>query len=87
MIGSSSQESYSRKSEAWTKLGFQGKDPATDFRGGGFLALQQLVYLAEKRRDLALQMVKEAKSRFVLKANVLLCVIFNYLSIVIHLPV
>ncbi|KAA8497313.1 ELMO domain-containing protein B [Porphyridium purpureum] len=31
-----------RISAAWNEIGFQGKDPATDFRGGGVLALMQL---------------------------------------------
>jgi len=61
----SSPSPCSRKSEEWKKLGFQGLDPCTDFRGGGLLALQQLVYFAETRRELALQMLKEASDRLV----------------------
>ena len=34
------------KSEKWKELGYQGKDPSTDFRGAGFFGLEQLVYLA-----------------------------------------
>lgn len=34
------------KSEKWKEIGFQGKDPGTDFRGAGFFGLEQLVYLA-----------------------------------------
>jgi ELMO domain-containing protein len=33
----------------WGEVGFQGKDPSTDFRGMGLLGLQQLVYFAGKR--------------------------------------
>jgi len=33
----------SRVSDQWTDLGFQGHDPATDFRGMGLLGLQQLM--------------------------------------------
>jgi hypothetical protein len=36
-----------RKSLQWKSLGFQGKDPATDFRGGGFFALRNLLYFAQ----------------------------------------
>jgi len=36
----------SRQSEEWKELGFQGKDPATDFRGGGMLGLLNLHYFA-----------------------------------------
>eukprot|EP01041_Mallomonas_annulata_P007428 gene7428-15184_t len=34
-------------SEEWGELGFQGKDPSTDFRGMGVLGLYQLVYFSE----------------------------------------
>ena len=37
--------------EEWGECGFQGKDPGTDFRGGGLLSLQQLAWLAEHRGD------------------------------------
>jgi hypothetical protein len=37
----------SRISTQWTKIGFQGKDPATDFRGMGMLGLDNLFYLAK----------------------------------------
>lgn len=42
------KELEDRKTTQWKELGFQGKDPATDFRGGGFFALRNLVYLARK---------------------------------------
>ena len=29
-----------RKTEQWIDIGFQGKDPATDFRGAGVLGLE-----------------------------------------------
>lgn len=35
------------KSEEWKQFGFQGIDPATDFRGGGVFSLRNLVFLAE----------------------------------------
>ena len=35
-----------RKSSQWKELGFQGVDPATDFRGGGIFGLRCLVYFA-----------------------------------------
>jgi hypothetical protein len=38
-------------SEEWGELGFQGKDPTTDFRGMGLLGLEQLVYFSEKRTE------------------------------------
>ncbi|KAJ9471990.1 ELMO domain-containing protein B [Diplonema papillatum] len=36
-------------SEQWKKLGFQGIDPATDFRGGGAFSLHNLLYLANSQ--------------------------------------
>jgi hypothetical protein len=36
-----------RFSKQWQRLGFQGSDPATDFRGGGVFALRNLLYLAD----------------------------------------
>jgi hypothetical protein len=35
-------------SEDWKELGFQGRDPATDFRGMGILGLSQLVSYGER---------------------------------------
>mmetsp|Transcript_14562 Transcript_14562/g.41483 ORF Transcript_14562/g.41483 Transcript_14562/m.41483 type:complete len:292 (+) Transcript_14562:129-1004(+) len=31
----------------WQEMGWQGNHPSSDFRGGGFLALENLVYFAE----------------------------------------
>uniref|UniRef100_A0A914GWU0 ELMO domain-containing protein n=1 Tax=Globodera rostochiensis TaxID=31243 RepID=A0A914GWU0_GLORO len=36
-----------RRSEQWQEIGFQGDDPATDFRGMGMLGLDQLVFFAQ----------------------------------------
>ncbi|OVA11297.1 Engulfment/cell motility [Macleaya cordata] len=33
-------------SEQWKEMGWQGKDPATDFRGGGFISLENLLFFA-----------------------------------------
>lgn len=34
-------------SSDYIKIGFQGVDPSTDFRGGGFFSLQQLIFFSE----------------------------------------
>jgi len=34
-------------SEQWKKMGWQGKDPSTDFRGGGFISLENLLFFAK----------------------------------------
>ncbi len=36
----------SRKSQQWKQLGFQGVDPATDFRGVGIFGLRNILYFA-----------------------------------------
>ncbi|KAJ4796073.1 ELMO/CED-12 family protein [Rhynchospora pubera] len=35
------------KSNLWKEMGWQGADPSTDFRGGGFISLENLIYFAE----------------------------------------
>ncbi|XWS32445.1 hypothetical protein CRYUN_Cryun23aG0159600 [Craigia yunnanensis] len=37
-------------SEQWKEMGWQGKDPSTDFRGGGFLSLENLLFFARNFR-------------------------------------
>ncbi|XP_076888752.1 uncharacterized protein LOC143539289 isoform X2 [Bidens hawaiensis] len=32
--------------DQWKEMGWQGKDPSTDFRGGGFISLENLLYFA-----------------------------------------
>jgi len=46
------------KSKMWSKLGFQGKDPATDFRGGGIFALDNLLYFANNYSSLFQTLLK-----------------------------
>ncbi|XP_050224591.1 uncharacterized protein LOC126674216 isoform X2 [Mercurialis annua] len=36
----------SLKSDLWKEMGWQGSDPSTDFRGGGFISLENLIYFA-----------------------------------------
>eukprot|EP00168_Porphyra_purpurea_P014364 TRINITY_DN4109_c0_g1_i1.p4 TRINITY_DN4109_c0_g1~~TRINITY_DN4109_c0_g1_i1.p4 ORF type:complete len:194 (-),score=29.58 TRINITY_DN4109_c0_g1_i1:35-616(-) len=42
-----------RKCAQWTDIGFQGVDPASDFRGSGELALRCLCWMARERGDVA----------------------------------
>lgn len=37
--------------DRWKEMGFQGRDPSTDFRGAGAFGLAQLVYLIEAHPD------------------------------------
>lgn len=35
-------------SPQWKDMGWQGNDPSTDFRGGGFVSLENLLFIAER---------------------------------------
>ena len=48
---------YARHAEEWTRLGFQGQDPTTDLRGGGGLALCELLHLVAHRPTLCAELV------------------------------
>ena len=50
------------KSDKWKELGFQGKDPSTDFRGAGYFGLEQLVYLSSNYPQEFTAMKTAAKS-------------------------
>ena len=47
--------------EIWKDIGFQGKDPRTDFRGGGHLSLACLMYFAENYKKDWTELVKCTK--------------------------
>jgi hypothetical protein len=51
----------SRLCTDWKSLGFQGIDPATDFRGMGILSLEQLIYFAKKHNGRALLCLKTSR--------------------------
>lgn len=39
------------KSELWKEMGWQGSDPSTDFRGGGYISLENLIFFAKMYPD------------------------------------
>uniref|UniRef100_A0A914ER53 ELMO domain-containing protein n=1 Tax=Acrobeloides nanus TaxID=290746 RepID=A0A914ER53_9BILA len=45
------EELKSRKTNQWQSIGFQGDDPATDFRGMGMLGLDELLFIAKYDMD------------------------------------
>lgn len=45
---SATTDSVPQQCSTWLKLGFQGHNPRTDFRGGGILSLACMVYFAEQ---------------------------------------
>ncbi|XP_046344469.1 ELMO domain-containing protein 2-like [Haliotis rufescens] len=50
----------SRVSKQWTDIGFQGEDPATDFRGMGLLGLDQLLYFIKEYPDIAQSLLSQS---------------------------
>jgi hypothetical protein len=48
-----------RHSESWSEIGFQGLDPATDFRGAGMLSLENLKYFAKENPEVARRILTE----------------------------
>lgn len=47
----------------WIRIGFQGPDPATDFRGMGVLGLQNLLYFGEHFPDVFARLVNAQRKR------------------------
>ena len=45
----------------WGKIGFQGSDPATDFRGGGIQSLDSLIFYAEHHTEKCRDIVSKDK--------------------------
>ena len=45
----------------WVDIGFQGKDPGTDFRGAGTLGLQQLLAITDQNYDNRKEVMKMYK--------------------------
>eukprot|EP01061_Rhynchopus_euleeides_P014715 TRINITY_DN25389_c0_g1_i1.p1 TRINITY_DN25389_c0_g1~~TRINITY_DN25389_c0_g1_i1.p1 ORF type:complete len:355 (+),score=125.33 TRINITY_DN25389_c0_g1_i1:152-1216(+) len=47
-------------SKKWGKVGFQGSDPATDFRGGGVFSLSNLIYFSDAEPEVFERLLREA---------------------------
>ena len=58
-----SEASCELPSAKWLQLGFQGDDPATDFRGMGVLGLQNLVYFGEHYPEVFQRLVSKQRKR------------------------
>ncbi|XP_057294975.1 ELMO domain-containing protein 1-like [Hydractinia symbiolongicarpus] len=50
-----------RYTSKWTEIGFQGKNPATDFRGMGILGLKNLIFLLEKSPETGMKIFGQSK--------------------------
>ncbi|KAK3040035.1 hypothetical protein RJ639_028366 [Escallonia herrerae] len=51
MLAYPDRELPSLKSKLWKEMGWQGPDPSTDFRGGGLISLENLIYFAKMYPD------------------------------------
>jgi ELMO/CED-12 family len=61
--GNSDITSYARTGLCWKYLGFQQEDPASDFRGGGELALENMLYFLSSHTAVATEMIGRRKNR------------------------
>lgn len=55
---------YERVSANWGDVGFQGKDPATDFRGMGLLGLQNIVFLVRGHTEECGRIIQQHSAGF-----------------------
>eukprot|EP00954_Amorphochlora_amoebiformis_P017577 1319998-Amorphochlora_amoeboformis.AAC.2 len=51
------------KGKEWQSMGFQGQDPITDFRAGGLLALENIVFFVEKYTEIATKMIRRREMK------------------------
>jgi hypothetical protein len=51
-----------RVSKQWKILGFQGTDPATDFRGGGLFSLECMIHFGENHPKLFQKLIENGKT-------------------------
>jgi hypothetical protein len=62
------EDGFAMKHSVWKSIGFQSETPASDFRGGGLLSLECLVYMAEHYPgtylSLALETTQEKSNAF-----------------------
>lgn len=50
-------------SEQWKEMGWQGNDPSTDFRGGGFISLENLLFFAKRYSKSFQQLLRKKGGR------------------------
>ncbi|RWR79674.1 ELMO/CED-12 family protein isoform 1 [Cinnamomum micranthum f. kanehirae] len=54
----------SLQSELWKEMGWQGPDPSTDFRGGGFISLEKLIFFAKNYLQHAIGFMHHGQDSF-----------------------
>mmetsp|Transcript_9693 Transcript_9693/g.23843 ORF Transcript_9693/g.23843 Transcript_9693/m.23843 type:complete len:606 (-) Transcript_9693:194-2011(-) len=57
------KKEFVAKGKEWQSMGFQGEDPLTDFRAGGLLALENIVFFVEKYTELATNMIQRREMK------------------------
>ncbi|CAN6330382.1 unnamed protein product [Urochloa humidicola] len=58
------------KSDLWKEMGWQNSDPSTDFRAGGFMSLENLIYFARNYPDSFHRLLHKAEGKMSTKAGV-----------------
>eukprot|EP00698_Gefionella_okellyi_P014785 TRINITY_DN4110_c0_g1_i2.p1 TRINITY_DN4110_c0_g1~~TRINITY_DN4110_c0_g1_i2.p1 ORF type:complete len:300 (+),score=26.14 TRINITY_DN4110_c0_g1_i2:249-1148(+) len=66
-----------RLTEEWGEIGFQGVDPATDFRGMGMMGLRNLTYFARNRSSEATRLLRDVVGWRAGYGSISHCVSFN----------
>ncbi len=56
-------ESSQLQSEKWKDMGWQGINPATDFRRGGLISLQNLLFMANQKPELFATLMHKTKGK------------------------
>ncbi|KAG2622798.1 ELMO domain-containing protein C-like [Panicum virgatum] len=51
------------KSDLWKEMGWQNSDPSTDFRAGGFMSLENLIYFARNYPDSFHRLLHKAEGK------------------------
>ncbi|CAL4995796.1 unnamed protein product [Urochloa decumbens] len=51
------------KSDLWKEMGWQNSDPSTDFRAGGFMSLENLIYFARNYPDSFHRLLDKAEGK------------------------
>lgn len=51
-------------SDEWQEIGFQGRNPRTDFRGGGILSLNSLLYFVTAHPEYYSEIKKDKSGSF-----------------------
>ena len=57
------------KSKEWLKVGFQGEDPRTDFRGGGVVSLHTIIYFFKNYKNNKTEILEKNEEFFFLAAS------------------